>query len=94
MKLREATPLEHRRGTAFVSRERGCGMEDVRTPVFNVSIEARGLLELRKQLGLGLSEAANKIGIRAVELSELEHGKLVPEGGRKDWINMAEALKR
>lgn len=92
MRLREATPIEHRRSAAFVTRTRGCGLEDVRTPVYVVSVEAKGLLELRKQFGLGLRDAAGKIGIKAVELSGLEQGRLVPEGAA-DWMKMAEVLR-
>jgi len=94
MKLREATPTNYRRGAAFTTRARGCGMEDVRMPVYVVSDEARGLLELRKQLGIGLRDAASKLGLRAVDLSALERGQLVPEGGIADWVKMAEALKK
>jgi len=93
VKLIEITPSEYRRGPAFVTRARGCGLEDVRMPVYGVSAEARGLSELRKLLGFGLHEAARKIGIKAIELSCLERGQLVPEGGRNDWMMMAERLR-
>ncbi len=93
MKLIAATPIEYKRGTSFVTRARGCGIEDVRVPSYRISVEARGLAELRKQLGLGLRDAAIKIGIKAIELSGLERGQLVPSD-EKDWFEMAKALKK
>ncbi len=91
MKLKKAVPDGFRRGTAFVSRERGCSMEEVRVPVYHVSLEACLLVELRKARGLGLHVAANKLGIRAVELSGLEHGRLVPEEPSA-WKRMIEKI--
>ena len=93
MKLREATPVGYHRGAAFVTRTRGCALEDVRTPQYWVSQAALDLADYRKELGLGLSVAANKIGIRAVELSGLEHGRYVPEEPGA-WAKMMEALER
>ncbi len=94
MKLREATPIKFTRGTSFVTRERGCSMEDVRVPSYNISVEARGLSELRKQLGLSLRDAASKVGVSAVEFAKLERGQLVPVGGRGEWMAMADLLKK
>lgn len=92
MKFREATPIRHRRGVAFVTRARGCGLEDVRTPSYDVRPEAHALAALRKEAGLGLHDAASKLGMRAVELSGLEHGRLVPED-RGEWARLTAALK-
>lgn len=92
MKLIEVTPSAHRRGAAFVTRSRGCGLEDVRTPVYNVSEEARQLSVLRRERGIGLRDAAAALGIRAVELSGLEHGRLAPEEPG-DWQQMASKVK-
>lgn len=90
--LRASVPVSYRRGAAFVTRARGCGLEDVRTPVYTLSRQATDLATYRKELGLGLRDAANRIGIRAVELSGLEHGRLVPEDP-SDWERMMGALE-
>jgi hypothetical protein len=92
MKLRESTPAAHRRGPAFVTRSRGCGLEDVRTPVYNVSAPARELARLRSERGIGLRDAAAALGIRAVELSGLERGRFEPEDSG-DWALMTSRLK-
>lgn len=92
MKLREVSPLVYRRSSAFVTHTRGCGLEDVRMPSYDVRPEARALSALRKDAGLGLHAAAGRIGIRAVELSGLEHGRLVPED-TGEWAKMAAKLK-
>lgn len=74
MKLREANVMAYSRGVAFVTRARGCGLEDVRVPVYTICYEARAFYELRRSSGLGLRDAASALGIRAIELSGLEHG--------------------
>lgn len=84
MKLREAAPVRHTRGPAFVTSVRGCTLADIRTPSFALASEARALAERRLELGLGLRDAAIRLGIRAIELSGLEHGRLVPENPG-DW---------
>jgi len=89
MRLREATPRTHVRAPGFVTRSRGCGLEDIRMPLYDVSPEAHALSALRKEIGLGLRDAASKLGIRAIELSELERGRLVPE----NWSKILETLK-
>lgn len=89
MKLREATPRTHVRASGFVTRARGCQLEDIRMPLYDVSPEARELSALRKRIGLGLRDAACKLGLRAIDLSELERGRLVPE----NWTKILETLK-
>lgn len=93
MKLREALPVGHRRGPAFEMMSRGVSLEELRTPVYAVCAEARALSSSRRQLGLGLHEAAIKLGVRAIEVSELERGWLVPEDAN-DWSKMLEAMTR
>lgn len=87
MKLKEVPPTGYSRGPAFVSRSRGCTLEDVRVPCYSRCPEARDLYDLRRDRGIGLRDAASKIGIRAVELSGLERGSLVPEN-RDDWARI------
>lgn len=93
VKLREAEPIGYERGAAFVTRSRGCGLEDVRTPVYNVSAPAGALRTARKVAGLGLRDAASVIGIRAVELGGLERGRLVPEDPL-DWAEIIDKMIR
>ena len=91
MRFTEATPTRYERSPAFVTRERGCSLEDVRRPVFIIGSQAQGLTRRRKELGLGLRDAAARLGMRAVELSGLEHGRLVPVD-REEWARMIEQL--
>jgi len=92
VKLREATPYKHERGIAFVTRSRGCGLEDIRTPLYDVCPGARAISATRKEAGLGLRDAAIKFGIRAVELSGLESGRLVPEDPN-EWATMTDKIR-
>lgn len=91
MKLIKADPSGYERSAAFVTRARGCTLEDVRTPVYPVSARAGALRVLRRTKGLGLRDAASLLGIRAVELSGLERGRLVPED-EGEWMNMLETI--
>lgn len=84
MKLVKAVPLRHERGAAFVMRARGCNLEDVRRPVYDIGPSARRLRGLRVERGLGLRDAAGRLGLRAVELSQLERGVVVPSNP-SDW---------
>ena len=93
MKLIEAEPSGYERGAAFVTRARGCGLEDVRTPIYNVSAPAGALRTARRVAGLGLRDAASMIGVRAVELGGLERGRLVPEDPL-DWAEMIDKMMR
>jgi hypothetical protein len=77
---------------AFVSRGRGCGLEEIVMPRYYLAREAQAFAALRKRLGLGLRDAAVKLGIRAVELSGLEHGRLVPEDPSA-WAELARKLE-
>lgn len=91
MKLRAAEPAGYERGPAFVTRARGCGLEDVRTPVYEKGSNAAALRLLRTHAKLGLRDAASALGISAVELSGLERGRLVPED-KNDWLKMLETM--
>lgn len=93
MRLREVAPARHERTAAFVTRERGCSYEEVRRPMYRLSQGAHDLAALRKKLGVGLRDAAIRIGVRAVELSGLEHGRLEPEDP-DGWSKILEALAR
>ncbi len=84
MRLREAQPVRHERAPAFVTRARGCGMEEVRRPVYEVSGLAADLRAGRVLAGVSLRDAASRAGIRAVEWSGIEQGRLVPESAA-DW---------
>lgn len=84
MKLREAPPVRHERAAAFVTRARGCGIEEVRRPVYERSAMADDLRARRVQASVSLRDAASRAGIRAVEWSGIEQGRLVPEAP-KDW---------
>lgn len=92
MKLLDVTPIGYERGAAFVSRARGCGLEDVRTPVYPASAHAGALHTLRRVAGLGLRDAASVLGLRAVELSALERGRVTPED-ESEWVRMMETLE-
>lgn len=93
MKLVPASPIRHERSVAFVTRQRGCSVEDVRLPVYERSRGAVKILALRKTLGLGLRDAASRMGIRAAELSGLERGSLVPEHRATGWSELEAALR-
>lgn len=91
MKFVEARPVKYTRGTAFLTRERGCTLEEILTPIYTIGSCARILTMQRKHLGLGLREAALRLQISAVELSGLERGHLVPERG-SDWDTLLRGL--
>lgn len=93
MKLVPASPIRHERSVAFVTRQRGCSVEDVRLPVYERSRGAERIVALRKELGLGLRDAASRMGIRAAELSGLERGSLVPEHRATGWPELEAALR-
>jgi hypothetical protein len=61
-------------------------------PTYFISSEAIALSALRAELGIGLRDAASKLGIRAVDLAGLEHGRLVPEDSNL-WETMIRALR-
>jgi hypothetical protein len=91
VKIVPAIPVRHERSVAFVTRQRGCSMEEIRSPVFDLSPRAEKLHALRLGLGLGLRDAASQMGIRAVELSGLERGRMVPSRAA-DWALLEERL--
>jgi hypothetical protein len=93
VKLREAIPTAHVRATGFVTRSRGCALEDIRRPLYDVVPEASAFRALRVKSRIGLSVAANRIGIRAIELADLERGKLVPADSKR-WGQMMVAIQR
>ena len=92
MKLVAVEPSRYERGAAFITCVRGCTLEDVRTPVYPSSTRAGALRTLRKVARLGLRDAASMLGVRAVELSGLERGRLVPED-ESEWLKMFEKLE-
>ncbi len=91
MKLREAQPVRHERSQAFVTRSRGCGIEEVLRPVYAASAMAADLRERRVRASVSLRDAASRAGIRAVEWSGVEHGRLVPES-MDDWDALRKAI--
>lgn len=91
MKLREVTPLRHRRTNAFVMRARGCTMEEVTMPVFEPSAMAVDLRERRVKAGVRLGEAASRAGVRVLEWSGVETGRLVPDS-MDDWETLRKAV--
>lgn len=93
MKLVPAAPIRHERSVAFVTRQRGCSLEDVRVQVYERSRRSERIVALRKELGLGLRDAASRMGIRAAELSGLERGSLVPEHRATGWPELEAALR-
>jgi len=92
MKLVEATPLRHERTAAFVTRTSGCSLEDIRRPVYARTPEAERLHAARVARGFGLRDAALALGLRPIELSGLEHGRLVP-ASTEDWTLLERALQ-
>jgi len=93
MRLIKASPSGYERSAAFVTRARGCGLEDIRSPVYRVSARAGALRTLRQGAGLGLRDAASEMGVSAVELSGLERGRLLPED-ENEWLKMLGTLER
>ena len=91
MRLREAVPVRHERSAAFVKQSRGCSIEQVRSPVYALSPAAAELRERRVRASVSLRDAASRAGIRAVEWSGVEHGKLVPESA-SDWDVLRKAI--
>jgi hypothetical protein len=91
MRLREALPIRHERTDAFVKQARGCSIEQVRSPVYALSPMATELRTRRVQASISLRDAASRAGIRAVEWSGVEQGKLVPES-RADWDVLRKAI--
>lgn len=72
------TPIGTRETLAFVTRESGCGVETLKLDVFSDEDRARGeaLRERRVAAGLCLGQAADFLGLRAVDLSGLERGRM------------------
>lgn len=93
MRLREAQPVRYVRAQAFVTRARGCGLEEVRRPEYEVSQTAKDLREQRVRASVSLRDAASRAGIRAVEWSGIEHGRIVPES-TADWAVLQGAVQR
>ena len=93
MKIVPASPIRHERSVAFVKRQRGCSLEEVRVSVYEHSPGAERIVALRKELGLGLRDAAIRMGIRAAELSGIERGSLVPEHRATGWSELEAALR-
>lgn len=91
MRLRDAIPVRHERSDAFVKQARGCSIEQVRSPVYAVSAAATELRERRVRASISLRDAASRAGIRAVEWSGVEQGKLVPESSA-DWDVLRKAI--
>jgi hypothetical protein len=80
----ELPAIGTRRTTAFVSRADGCGgLQIVDLPVHPVTLDHERFAEARRAAGLSIRDAALKLGIRAVHVSGLEHGRCAPEDG--DW---------
>lgn len=90
--LRDAVPVRHERTVAFVTRARGCGLEEVLRPVYAASAMAADLRERRVKASVSLRDAASRAGIRAVEWSGVEQGRLVPES-MDDWNAMRKAVE-
>lgn len=91
MKILEARPLRHERSLAFVTRERGCFLEDVMLPVFDRHPRARALRTKRVSTGMSLGVAASRAGIRAAQWSGIEQGRLVPET-ESGWSELEAAI--
>lgn len=92
IKLREAAPLRHERAQAFVTRARGCALEEVLRPVYEPSAMADDLRQRRVTAGTSLRDAASQVGIRASEWSGVEQGRLVPES-MTDWTRLRAAVE-
>jgi hypothetical protein len=58
-----------------------------------VTSEAREFAALRRQHGIGLRDAAIKLEIRALEVSGLERGRLVPKDPG-EWRSMMAVLAK
>lgn len=91
MRLRDAIPVRHERTAAFVKQARGCSIEQVRSPVYAVSPAATELRARRVRASVSLRDAASRAGIRAIEWSGVEHGKLVP-ASPADWDVLRKAI--
>ena len=76
--FRKAEPVRYERTSAFVTRQRGCSMEEVQMPVYERSAMAEDLRERRVKAGVSLRDAASRAGVRAAELSGVEQGRLLP----------------
>lgn len=92
MKLRKAEPVRYERTSAFVMRARGCSMEEIQLPVYEPSAMAADLRERRRKAGVSLRDAASSAGVRAVEWSGVEQGRLCPESV-EDWQVLRLAAK-
>ncbi len=92
MRLREAEPVRHERSHAFVTRTRGCGLEEVRRPVYAGSAMAEDLRQRRVHANVSLRDAASRAGIRAIEWCGVEQGRLLPES-MADWDVLRGAVR-
>lgn len=92
MRLRKVAPIGTRLTSAFVSREDGCGgLEEVVMPEYPDDGGAGERFRARRvAAGLLLRQAAAKLGLTAEEVSGLEFGRYVPEGG---WDALYAALE-
>lgn len=70
-----------RTGGAFVTRQDGCSVEPMASPVYPPDDESRGerLRLLRRTCDLTLREAAAALDLKAAEVSAIERGAARPE---------------
>ena len=73
--VRPVMPIAMRPSAAFVTRPGGCRLSVTEQPVYPTSDRGERLRKLRVDAGLTLGEASRRLGLRIVELSDLEHGR-------------------
>lgn len=92
-------PIGSHRSMAFVTRTTGCGLAEVEAQEFpseNVHW-GQALRDFRLTLDLSLREAANVLGLSAVDMSSLERGRATlaePDKDEAMALLARERLKR
>jgi len=76
LRLFDVPPVGSREVTGFVCTADGTGIARVDLPVYPAHPKGEALAATRKALGLGLRDAADRLGLRPSQVSGLEHGSL------------------
>lgn len=80
MKLIPVEPIGTRRSMALVKHASGpCTIEGVELPEYPPSPRGRALRDARVAKAIGVRDLAHVLGISAVQLGELERGRLVTD---------------
>jgi hypothetical protein len=91
LRLIPVQPVGTTRSAGFACGPRGCVLDVFESPQYPAHPQGRALRDARVDAHMSLGELARALGIRAVELSELEHGRLTTDA--PGWEECMAAVK-